>query len=139
MRVLVVEDDRRIARRLTSVLQDAGYAVYCVGNGEQAWFRGDTEDHDAVILDLGLPRMDGLTVLKKWREAGRDVPVLILSARGLGPNASPESTRRRRLSRHALRHGGTARPLASASASKRWIREMPARCGSRSSPRALSE
>ena len=51
-------------------------------NGEEAWFRGDTEDYDAVILDLGLPRMDGLTVLKKWREAGRDVPVLILTARG---------------------------------------------------------
>ena len=82
MRVLVVEDDPRIARRLTSVLQEAGYAVDRVGNGEEAWFRGDTEDYDAVILDLGLPRMDGLTVLKKWREAGRDVPVLILTARG---------------------------------------------------------
>jgi two-component system, OmpR family, response regulator len=82
MRVLVVEDDRRIARRLISVLQEAGYAVDRVGNGEEAWFRGDTEDYDAVILDLGLPRMDGLTVLRKWREAGRDVPVLILTARG---------------------------------------------------------
>jgi two-component system, OmpR family, response regulator len=82
MRVLVVEDDRRIARRLTSVLQEAGYAVDAAGNGEEAWFRGDTEDYDAVILDLGLPRMDGLTVLKKWREAGCDVPVLILTARG---------------------------------------------------------
>jgi two-component system OmpR family response regulator len=82
MRVLVVEDDPRIARRLTSVLQEAGYAVDGVSNGEEAWFRGDTEDYDAVILDLGLPRMDGLTVLKKWREAGRDVPVLILTARG---------------------------------------------------------
>jgi DNA-binding response OmpR family regulator len=82
MRVLVVEDDPRIARRLTSVLQEAGYAVDCDDSGEEAWFRGDTEDYDAVILDLGLPRMDGLTVLKKWREAGRDVPVLILTARG---------------------------------------------------------
>jgi DNA-binding response OmpR family regulator len=82
MRVLVVEDDPRIARRLSSVLQEAGYAVDCVDNGEEAWFRGDTEDYDSVILDLGLPRMDGLTVLKKWREAGRDVPVLILTARG---------------------------------------------------------
>ena len=67
MRVLVVEDDPRIARRLSSVLREAGYAVDGVGNGEEAWFRGDTEDYDAVILDLGLPRMDGLTVLKKWR------------------------------------------------------------------------
>ena len=82
MRVLVVEDEPRIARRLISVLQEAGYAVDHVGNGEDAWFRGDTEDYDAVILDLGLPRMDGLTVLNKWREAGRDVPVLILTARG---------------------------------------------------------
>ena len=82
MRVLVVEDDPRIARRLTSVLREAGYAVDVVDNGEKAWFRGDTEDYDAVILDLGLPRMDGLTVLRKWREAGRDVPVLILTARG---------------------------------------------------------
>ena len=82
MRVLVVEDDPRIARRLISVLREAGYAVDDVDNGEEAWFRGDTEDYDAVILDLGLPRMDGLTVLRKWREAGRDVPVLILTARG---------------------------------------------------------
>jgi DNA-binding response OmpR family regulator len=82
MRVLVAEDDPRIARRLTLVLQEAGYAVDREDNGEEAWFRGDTENYDAVILDLGLPLMDGLTVLKKWREAGRDVPVLILTARG---------------------------------------------------------
>lgn len=82
MRVLVVEDDPRIARRLISVLQEAGYAVDRVGDGEEAWFRGDTEDYDAVVLDLGLPRMDGLTVLKRWRKAGRNVPVLILTARG---------------------------------------------------------
>jgi two-component system, OmpR family, response regulator len=82
MRVLVVEDDPRIARRLTSIMHEAGYAVDRVDNGEEAWFLGDTEDYDAIILDLGLPRMDGLTVLKKWREGGRDVPVLILTARG---------------------------------------------------------
>lgn len=82
MRVLVVEDDARIVRRLRTVLQDAGYAVDAVDNGEDAWFRGDTEDYDAAILDLGLPRMDGLTVLKKWREGGRELPVLILTARG---------------------------------------------------------
>ncbi len=82
MRVLVVEDDPRIARRLEAVLQEAGYAVDAVDNGEEAWFRGDTEDYDAVVLDLGLPRMDGLTVLRQWREGGRDVPILILTARG---------------------------------------------------------
>jgi DNA-binding response OmpR family regulator len=82
MRVLVVEDDPRIAQRLKAVLEDAGYAVDAVDNGEDAWFRGDTEDYDAAILDLGLPRMDGLTVLTKWREGGRELPVLILTARG---------------------------------------------------------
>lgn len=82
MRVLVVEDDPRIASRLRSVLQEAGYAVDAVDNGDDAWFRGDTEGYDAVVLDLGLPRMDGLTVLRQWREGGRDVPVLILTARG---------------------------------------------------------
>ncbi|MCU0893886.1 MAG: response regulator transcription factor [Rhodospirillales bacterium] len=82
MRVLVVEDDPRIARRLKAVLEDAGYAVDAVDNGEEAWFRGDTEDYDAAVLDLGLPRMGGLTVLKKWREGGRELPVLILTARG---------------------------------------------------------
>jgi DNA-binding response OmpR family regulator len=82
MRVLVVEDDPRIARRLQAVLEDAGYAVDAVDNGEDAWFHGDTEDYDAAVLDLGLPRMDGLTVLKKWREGGRELPVLILTARG---------------------------------------------------------
>lgn len=82
MRILLVEDDARIARNVTSVLEEAGYAVVSVGDGEDAWFQADTEDYDLVILDLGLPGMDGLTVLKKWRAAGRDMPVLILTARG---------------------------------------------------------
>ena len=51
-------------------------------DGEDAWFRGDTEDYDAVVLDLGLPRMDGLAVLKRWREAKRTMPVIALTARG---------------------------------------------------------
>lgn len=82
MRLMVAEDDARIAARVRSVLEEAGYAVDVVGDGEEAWFRGDTEDYDLVVLDLGLPKMDGLTVLRKWRAAGRDVPVLILTARG---------------------------------------------------------
>jgi two-component system, OmpR family, response regulator len=82
MRVLLVEDEARIAGKVQTVLEAAGYAVDCVGEGEEAWFRGDTEDYDLAILDLGLPRMDGLTVLKKWRAGGRDFPVLILTARG---------------------------------------------------------
>jgi two-component system, OmpR family, response regulator len=82
MRVLVVEDDRRIALDLERTLRTAGYVVETVADGEEAWFRGDTEDYAAIILDLGLPKMDGLSVLRRWREAGRHAPVLILTARG---------------------------------------------------------
>jgi DNA-binding response OmpR family regulator len=82
MRILLVEDDARIARKVKAVLEDAGYAVDPVADGETAWFQGDTEEYDLTVLDLGLPKMDGLAVLKKWRGAGRDLPVLILTARG---------------------------------------------------------
>jgi two-component system OmpR family response regulator len=82
MRVLVVEDDRRIAADLERALAAAGYVVEIVRDGEEAWFRGDTEDYGAIILDLGLPGMDGLAVLKRWRQNGRGTPVLILTARG---------------------------------------------------------
>jgi two-component system, OmpR family, response regulator len=82
MRILLVEDDARIARKVKAVLEEAGYAVDPVGDGEEAWFRGDTEEYDLAVLDLGLPKMDGLAVLKKWRGSGRDLPVLILTARG---------------------------------------------------------
>jgi DNA-binding response OmpR family regulator len=82
MRILLVEDDARIARKVRAVLEEAGYAVDPVMDGKEAWFRGDTEDYDLAILDLGLPKMDGLAVLKKWRAGGRDAPVLILTARG---------------------------------------------------------
>jgi DNA-binding response OmpR family regulator len=82
MRVLLVEDDARIAADLVRVLGAAGYVVETATDGEDAWFRGDTEDYGAVILDLGLPGMDGLSILKRWRANGRHVPVLILTARG---------------------------------------------------------
>ena len=82
MRVLLAEDDRRIASDVARVLAAAGYVVETVGDGEEAWFRGDTEDYGAIILDLGLPKMDGLSVLKRWRANGRRTPVLILTARG---------------------------------------------------------
>lgn len=82
MRVLLVEDERLIAEDVTSALQGAGFVVDVASDGEQAWFLGDTEPYDAVILDLGLPRLDGLTILKRWRAAGQAVPILILSARG---------------------------------------------------------
>jgi DNA-binding response OmpR family regulator len=82
MRILLVEDEPRIAANVSATLQAAGYLVEVVGDGEEAWFKGDTEDYDLVVLDLGLPKMDGLAVLKRWRAAGRTLPVLILTARG---------------------------------------------------------
>jgi two-component system, OmpR family, response regulator len=82
MRVLVVEDESRLAKQLEVALSEAGYAVDRAADGERADFLGQTERYDAVVLDLGLPRMDGLTVLRRWREAGLTTPVLILTARG---------------------------------------------------------
>src|SRR3954447_14830708 len=82
MRVLLVEDDRRIASDVRSALQASGYVVETATEGEQAWFLGDTEDYGAVILDLGLPGMDGLAILKRWRANDRQMPVLIVTARG---------------------------------------------------------
>ena len=82
MRILLVEDDPRIAEDLSRSLTAAGYLVDLEEDGEEAWFKGDTEDYAAVILDLGLPGMDGLSILKRWRENHRSFPVLILTARG---------------------------------------------------------
>lgn len=81
MRLLLVEDDPDLTRQLLQALGDAGYAVDHAADGEEGHFLGDTEPYDAVVLDLGLPEMDGITVLKRWRKAGRDMPVLILTAR----------------------------------------------------------
>jgi two-component system OmpR family response regulator len=81
MRILVVEDEPTLAEQLVEGVREAGYAVDVANNGLDAHFMGDTEPFDAVILDLGLPQMDGITVLKKWRDAGRVMPVLILTAR----------------------------------------------------------
>lgn len=81
MRVLVVEDEARLADHLASALAEAGYAVDRASDGEQADFLGQTEPYDAVILDLGLPKTDGLAVLRRWREAGLKLPVLVLTAR----------------------------------------------------------
>lgn len=81
MRVLLVEDEPTLNRQIDLALQAAGYAVDVSVNGRDAWALGDAENFDAVVLDLGLPQMDGLTVLKRWRAAGRSMPVLILTAR----------------------------------------------------------
>jgi two-component system OmpR family response regulator len=81
MRVLVVEDHPALARQVMDALAEAGFVADHAADGEEGHFLGDTEPYDAVVLDLGLPVMDGLTVLKRWRAAGRDMPVLILTAR----------------------------------------------------------
>ena len=81
MRLLVVEDERELAGQIAKTLREAGYAVDVAHDGEQGLYLGEVEPYDAVILDLGLPAVDGLTVLRRWREAGRSMPVLILTAR----------------------------------------------------------
>lgn len=81
MRLLIVEDDRDLNRQLASALEGAGYAVDRAFDGEEAHFMGDTEPYDAIVLDIGLPKMDGIAVLEAWRRAGRTSPVLILTAR----------------------------------------------------------
>jgi two-component system, OmpR family, response regulator len=82
MRLLVVEDNAALAAQLRAALADAGFAVDAAPDGEEALFLGETEPYDAVVLDLGLPRLDGLTVLRRWRAGGHAMPVLILTARG---------------------------------------------------------
>jgi two-component system, OmpR family, response regulator len=82
MRILLIEDDPRIARDVTTHLERDGYVVVHETDGESGWFTGDEEEFAAVVLDLGLPGMDGLAVLKRWRNAGRRMPVLVLTARG---------------------------------------------------------
>jgi DNA-binding response OmpR family regulator len=82
MRCLVVEDDPDIQTDLARALEAAGFVVDRAGDGDDAWYRGDVEDYDAAVLDLGLPRLDGLSVLRRWRAAGRAFPVIIVSARG---------------------------------------------------------
>jgi two-component system OmpR family response regulator len=81
MRILLVEDDTDLQRLLKRSLVDAGYVVDSAGDGEEGHYLGDTEPYDVVILDLGLPKMDGVRVLEKWRKSGRTMPVLILTAR----------------------------------------------------------
>lgn len=82
MRVLVAEDEALLSKQLKAALGEAGYVVDCASDGEQADFLGQTEGYDAIVLDLGLPKVDGLTLLKRWREHGVTVPVVVLTARG---------------------------------------------------------
>jgi two-component system OmpR family response regulator len=81
MRCLIVEDDPDLRRQLHRALTDSGYAVDIASDGEEGHFLGDTEPYDVVVLDLGLPLIDGVTILERWRKDGKDFPVLILTAR----------------------------------------------------------
>ena len=81
MRALVVEDDKDLNRQLVTALLDAGYAVDMATDGEEGYFLGDTEPYDVVILDIGLPKMDGISILEQWRRSERNMPVIILTAR----------------------------------------------------------
>ena len=81
MRILVVEDDTNLNRQLKEALTEAGYAVDVAFDGEEGHFLGETEPYDAIVLDIGLPQMDGLSVLEEWRRAGKTTPVLLLTAR----------------------------------------------------------
>jgi two-component system OmpR family response regulator len=82
VRILVAEDEAVLSRQLSSALGQGGYAVDCANDGARADFLVSTEHYDAVILDLGLPKVDGLTLLKRWRDRGLPIPVLVLTARG---------------------------------------------------------
>src|SRR5918992_3136769 len=81
MRILVVEDDRDLARQIAVALRTASYVVDVAHDGEEGQYLGENESYDAVVLDLGLPKVDGLSVLEAWRRAGRNAPVLVLTAR----------------------------------------------------------
>ncbi|MBI1981348.1 MAG: response regulator transcription factor [Methylocystis sp.] len=81
MRLLVVEDDKDLNRQIVRALEQSGYAVDRAFDGEEGCYLGETEPYDAVVLDIGLPKKDGVTILEEWRAAGRDMPVLILTAR----------------------------------------------------------
>lgn len=85
IRILLIEDDPEIAKRLAEGLYSAGFAVERADNGADGYIMGTEETYDAVVLDLGLPQMSGLDVLRKWRAGGHKMPVLVLTARGSWP------------------------------------------------------
>eukprot|EP01031_Cornospumella_fuschlensis_P009252 gene9252-11367_t len=82
MRILLAEDDRNIATHVVTKLEAEGYGVDTLANGPDVWEQGENGTYAAIILDLGLPGMDGLSILKRWRKAGLETPVLVLTARG---------------------------------------------------------
>ena len=145
MRILLVEDDPDLSRQLKAALSDAGYAVDHAPDGEEAQFLGDTEPYDAVILDLGLPKIDGASVLEHWRRDGVLTPVLILTARdawsqkvaGFDAGADDYLTKPfhteellARLRALVRRAAGHAAPSLICGGLRRGRRSMASRCGS---------
>ena len=117
MRILVVEDEEKVAGEIVRALTAAGHAVERARDGEEAWFQGDTEDFDLVVLDLGLPKLDGVQVLKRWRANGaHDAGPYPDGARRLVREGGRHRCRRRRLSGEALPHGGADGARAGAAA-----------------------
>ena len=82
MRILIAEDENVVARNIANSLQVLGFNTEIVSRGEDVWFKGSTENYSAIILDLGLPQLDGISILKKWRDEGVNTPVIVVSARG---------------------------------------------------------
>ncbi len=119
MRLLVVEDDKDLNRQIVASLEQAGYAVDRAFDGEEGLFLGETEPYDAVVLDLGLPTIDGVSVLQAWRRAGKVMPILILTARDRWKRQGFRLRRRgRRLCREAVPCRGAAGPVAGAAAAR---------------------
>jgi DNA-binding response OmpR family regulator len=82
MRILIAEDEARVSADIAEALSAGGYVAEIVSDGEEAWFRGGTENYAAIVLDIGLPKLDGISVLKRWRSEGVTTPIIILTARG---------------------------------------------------------
>lgn len=82
MRILIAEDEARVAADIAEAVTAGGYVAEIASDGEEAWFKGGTENYAAIVLDIGLPKMDGISVLKRWRSEGVATPVIILTARG---------------------------------------------------------
>jgi two-component system, OmpR family, response regulator len=82
MRILIAEDEPVVAKNIANILRTAGYVPEIAEDGEEAWFKGSTESYAAIVLDLGLPKLDGISVLRRWRDEGIATPVIVLSARG---------------------------------------------------------
>lgn len=124
MRALVVEDDPDLNEQISAALADAGFAVDRASDGEDGHFLGDTEPYDVVVLDIGLPKMDGIRVLEAWRAEGRKMPVLILTARDKwSEKVAGFDAGRGRLCRQALPHGGSAGAGTCAGAPRRRPRQ----------------